>query len=206
MVGWEKFNTYAVWMLKVAYLNLLWIGFTLLGLGVLGLFPSTGAMFTIVQKWLGKEPVEKIFSTFWKIYKKEFVALNKFGLFFIAIGYLLIYDLLFIQMNGSNLIWLFPVIGFLGISYILTLLYFFPIYIKYEMKFYHYIKQAFLIGAGSLLETILIFTVCMVLMITVWFIPGIIPFFTGSVLAVAVTWSSNRAINKINSRKKVMTE
>ncbi|MEH7253744.1 DUF624 domain-containing protein, partial [Neobacillus niacini] len=73
MTGWERFNTFAIWMLKVAYLNVLWISFTLVGLGLFGLFPSTGAMYTIVQKWLRKEPVEKIFHTFWNIYKKEFI-------------------------------------------------------------------------------------------------------------------------------------
>lgn len=204
MGSWEKFNTFAIWMLKVAYLNILWIGFTIIGLGLFGLFPSTGAMYTIVQKWLRKEQVEKIFITFWKTYKKEFISLNKFGLFFILIGYLLVYDFLFLQMNGDKLQWLFPVVGFIAISYILTLLYFFPIYTQFEMKFFQYIKQSFLIGASSLLETILIFTACMALMILVKLIPGIIPIFTGSVLAVVVTWCSNRALHKISSRKKVI--
>ncbi|MEH7179719.1 YesL family protein [Neobacillus vireti] len=202
MTGWEKFNTFAIWMLKVAYLNLLWIGFTLLGVVLFGLFPSTGAMFSIVQKWLRKEPVEKIFHTFWSIYKKEFISLNKYGIFFIMIGYMLVFDFLFLLKNAEKLQWLYPVIGFITISYIVTLLYFFPIYTQFEMKFFQYIKQSFLIGASALLETILIFTSCMLLMIIIRFIPGIIPLFTGSVLAVAITWCSNRALHRINSRKK----
>lgn len=204
MTGWEKFNTFAIWMLKVAYLNILWIIFTLVGFGVFGLFPSTGAMYMIVQKWLRKEPVEKMFPTFWNTYKKEFISLNKYGIFFIVIGYMLVFDFLFVLRNGDKLQWLYPVIGFITISYIVTLLYFFPIYTQFEMKFFQYIKQSFLIGASALLETILIFTSCMLLMIIVRFIPGIIPLFTGSVLAVAITWCSNRALHKNNSRKKVI--
>jgi uncharacterized membrane protein YesL len=200
--GWEKFNSFAIWMLKVAYLNILWIGFTLLGLGIFGLFPSTGAMYTIVQKWLRKEPVTKIFHAFWNTYKKEFISLNKYAIFFIVVGYMLVFDFLFVLKNVEQLQWLYPVIGFITISYIVTLLYFFPIYTQFEMKFFQYIKQSFLIGASALLETILIFTSCMLLMIIVRFIPGIIPLFTGSVLAVAITWCSNRALHKINSRKK----
>ncbi|MEH7251103.1 hypothetical protein V7111_03130, partial [Neobacillus niacini] len=136
--------------------------------------------------------------------KKEFISLNKYGIFFILIGYILVFDFLFILKNADKLQWLYPVIGFITISYIVTLLYFFPIYTQFEMKFFQYIKQSFLIGASALLETILIFTACMLLMIIVRLIPGIIPLFTGSVLAVAITWCSNRALSKINSRRKII--
>ncbi|WP_010281328.1 YesL family protein [Bacillus timonensis] len=205
MGGWEKFNHFAIMMLKIAYVNILWISFTLLGLGVLGLFPSTGAMFAIVQKWLRKEPVEKIFQSFWKTYKNEFISLNKFGLFFILIGYILLYDFMFLQKNIDKLQFLFPILLFLAISYFVTLLYFFPVYLQFDLKYFQYIKQAFLIAASSLLETILILTACMLVGIVVNLIPGMIPFFTGSVLALAVTWSSNRAFLKIN-KKKLITQ
>ncbi|OCA85873.1 hypothetical protein A8F94_13515 [Bacillus sp. FJAT-27225] len=202
MGGWEKFNSFATWMIKIAYLNILWIGFTLAGLGLLGLFPSTGAMFSIVQKWLRKEPVEKLFHTFWKTYKKEFISLNKFGLFFMLIGYILVYDFLFLQVNGEKLQFLYPVLGFIAISYLLTLLYFFPVYTQFEMKFFQYIKQSFLLSASALLETILIITSIMLLMIIIRFVPGIIPLFTGSVAAIVITFCSNRALQRISSRRK----
>jgi len=202
--GWEKFNFFAIWMLKVAYLNVLWILFTFVGLGIFGFFPSTGAMYTIVQKWFRKEPVEKIFQAYWKTYKLEFISLNKFGMFFFAAGYFLVYDFMFLQLNSGKLQFLLPIIGFFAISYFLTLLYFFPVYTQFEMTFFQYIKQSFLIGASSIKETILIFTFCIALLIIVNFLPGILPLFTGSVLAVAITWSSNRAIHKINSRKKII--
>ncbi|WP_449540362.1 YesL family protein [Ferdinandcohnia sp. Marseille-Q9671] len=202
MSGWEKFNSYATWMVKVAYVNLLWIGFTIAGLGVFGLFPATGAMFEIVQKWLRNEPVDRIFHSFWKTFRKEFFDLNKYGLFFILIGYMLVYDFLFIYQNVDKLQLLFPVLLFLAICYLVALLYFFPIYTQFEMKFFQYIKQSFLIGASSLLETLLILTACMLLGIVVNLIPGIIPLFTGSVLAVAITWCSNRALHKIKGQKK----
>jgi len=202
--GWEKFNFFATWMLKIAYLNILWIVFTVIGLGLFGLFPATGAMYIIVQQWLRKEPVDKVFHTFWIAYKKEFISLNKFGLFFIIIGYMLIYDFMFLQMNGSSLPFMIPVIGFIAISFLVTLLYFFPVYTQFDMKFFQYIKQSFMIGASSFLETLLMLAACMGLMIIVRFIPGIIPLFTGSVLAIAVTWCSNRAIHKITGRKKML--
>jgi len=202
--GWEKFNRYAIWMVKIAYINLLWIFFMIAGLGLFGLFPSTGAMFTIVQKWLRKEPVEKIFQTYWQTYKNEFISLNKFGLLFILIGYILVYDFLFLQMNGAKLQWIYPIIGFIAVSYLLVLVYFFPVYTQFEMKFFQYLKQSFLLGAGSFLETILIITSFMLLTIIIRFVPGIIPLFTGSVMAVVITYCSNRALHRIKDRRKII--
>ncbi|MGD6854254.1 YesL family protein [Bacillus infantis] len=204
MGGWEKFNLFSIWMLKAAYLNILWIGFTFLGLGLFGLFPSTGAMFAITRKWLQKEPVENIFSAFWNVYKKEFFILNKFGLFFIVIGYILVYDFLFLNLNGIDLQFLLPLVGCAVLSYIITLLYFFPVYNQFELKFFQYIKQSFLIGATCIVETVLLFVTVIVLMVLVRLIPGIIPLFTGSVLALSITWCSNRALRKIAARKNMI--
>jgi uncharacterized membrane protein YesL len=204
MSGWEKFNALSIWMLRTAYLNILWIGFTLLGLGTFGLFPATGAMFVIVKKWLQKEPVEKIFNTFWTVYKREFITLNKFGLFFIVIGYILIYDFLFLQLNEDRLPFFLPLISCVALMYIITLLYFFPVYCQFDLKFFQYVKQSFLIGASCILETFLILMSVMGLMIVVRFLPGIIPLFTGSVLAFSITWCSNRALRRIEIRKNMI--
>ncbi|MCA1041804.1 DUF624 domain-containing protein [Bacillus infantis] len=204
MGGWEKFNLFSIWMLKAAYLNILWIGFTFLGLGLFGLFPSTGAMFAITRKWLQKEPMEKIFSAFWNTYKKEFFTLNKFGLFFIVIGYILVYDFLFLHLNGINLQLLLPLIICAALSYTMTLLYFFPVYNQFDLKFFQYIKQSFLIGATCIVETVLLFVTVMGVIVTVRLIPGIIPLFPGSVLALLITWCSNRALRKIAARKNMI--
>lgn len=198
----DGLNTFTIWILKVAYLNILWILFSFVGLGIFGIFPSTGAMFTIVQKWLRKDPVDKLFITFWKYYKAEFVSLNKFGLFFFLFGYFLVYDFIFSLLNSDKLLFLIPIIGFIAISFFLILLFFFPLYTQFEMTFFQYLKQSFLVGASSLKETVIIFTSCILMLILIKFFPGIIPFFTGSVLALVITWSSNRALHKISSRKK----
>ncbi|TYS63315.1 DUF624 domain-containing protein [Bacillus infantis] len=204
MGGWEKFNVFSIWMLKAAYLNILWIGFTLLGFGLFGLFPATGAMFAITRQWLLKEPVEKIFSVFWNTYKKEFFTLNKFGLFFIVIGYILVYDFLFLHINGFNLQFFLPLIICVALTYIITLLYFFPVYNQFDLNFFQYVKQSFLIGATCIVETLLIFIAVMGLMVISRLIPGIIPLFTGSVMALSITWCSNRALCRIAARKNMI--
>ncbi len=38
------------WVMRLAYVNLLWIGIFWLGLVVFGFFPSSAAMFAVVRK------------------------------------------------------------------------------------------------------------------------------------------------------------
>ncbi|OZU88346.1 hypothetical protein CIL03_11895 [Virgibacillus indicus] len=204
MGGWDKFNTIAMWMLKIAYLNLLWILFTFTGLIVFGLFPATGSMFEIVRKWMNQERDVRIFHEFWKNYRKEFIRLNGFALIFIAVGYFLYYDITFLRINSGEFQLLIPVLIFIGVSYFITLLFFFPVYVHFDLKFFQYIKQSFLIAMTSPLEILLMIISVIALYIAVLFLPGIIPLFTGSVLAIAITFLSKRAFRRIERKKGLL--
>jgi uncharacterized membrane protein YesL len=60
--------------MKLAYLNLLWIVFSVGGLIVFGSIPASVSLFTIVRKWLiNKETDLPIFHTFFQNYKNEFL-------------------------------------------------------------------------------------------------------------------------------------
>ncbi|WP_181346947.1 YesL family protein [Thalassobacillus sp. CUG 92003] len=200
MEGWEKFNKAAYWMLKIAYINLLWILFTFLGLVVLGIFPSTIAMFTIIRGWFRKEEVP-IFHTFWRTFRQEFLKGNTFGLIFILIGFFLFYDYTLLHLNEGSLQYLYPVLIFISMGYVMTLLFFFSVYVHFRLTFFQYIKQSFLVAAASPIETIFIAATIILMYIFVTIIPGIIPLFTGSVLAITTTWLSNRAFTKIASKQ-----
>lgn len=73
------FYSISEWVLRFAYVNVLWISFNLLGLIVFGFFPATIAMFTVVRKWVLKETDISVFNTFWFAYKKEFFKGNFLG-------------------------------------------------------------------------------------------------------------------------------
>ncbi|SDJ98725.1 YesL family protein [Sediminibacillus albus] len=199
--GWEKFNTAAYWMIKLAYINILWILFTIGGLVIFGLFPATVAMFTIVRKWIRKENNFKIFPAFWTVFRTDFIKTNGLGLLFIIVGYILYYDFTFLQLNDGKLSYLLPVLIFILISYALTLLFFFPVFVHFDLKFFQYIKQSFLIAITSPLETILSAVSIVLLYFLITLLPGIIPLFSSSLLAIAMTWISFRAFRKIERRK-----
>ncbi|MET3697583.1 uncharacterized membrane protein YesL [Bacillus oleivorans] len=203
MNGWNRFNQVATWMVKIAYLNVLWILFSIFGLLVFGLFPATVAIFTIVRKWFHGEKELAIFSCFWSIFRGEFIKANGYALLFLAAGYLLYYDFIFLQLNEGQLVFLYPIFIFLAIVYIVTLLYFFVVYVHFDLKFFQTIKQSFLIAAVSPIETLLMVASFFILYWIVRLIPGIIPLFTGSILAIVITWIGHRAFAKIERKKEI---
>lgn len=57
--------------MKLAYVNLLWLLFTVAGLAVFGFMPATVSLFTIVRKWQMKQAEVTVWNTFISIYKKN---------------------------------------------------------------------------------------------------------------------------------------
>lgn len=75
------------WITHFAYLNLLWIIFTLIGGVILGIIPSTVAMFAIARKTaMGEEDISVI-KTFWSTFRTEFIRANGLGLKITLIGF-----------------------------------------------------------------------------------------------------------------------
>lgn len=205
MVGWEKFNRIAYKMMHLAYINLLWILFTVVGLGVFGVFPATSAMFVVVRKLIKNEDNIKIFSVFWASFRTNFLQANGFGLTFSFIAYFIYFDLYFLQLNSDKLQFLFPVIIFIMISGIVTLLFFFPVYTHFNLKFFQYFKQSFLIAITSPFEVLAIGASLGLIYFIATILPGIIPLFTGSIFAYVATLISFRAFTRIEKRQNIKT-
>lgn len=198
MDGWNKFNQIANWTFNIAYLNLIWILFTIIGLVFFGIFPATAAMFAIARKWviLGERDFS-IIKTFWSFYRQDFFKLNGFALFFFLIGYFLYFNIAFLILNPSNLQFLFPGMILFGLAYVVTLLFFFPVYVHFKLKFFQYIKQAFLFAILSPLELIGTILAVVILFAFMFWIPGIIPLFTGSVLAICFMYLIKRSLYRL---------
>ncbi|MFJ7936152.1 YesL family protein [Sporosarcina sp. NPDC096371] len=203
MIGWEKFNRIAYRMIELAYINILWLLFTLIGLVAFGVFPATTAMFTVIRKLIKKEENFKIYPTFWQSFRSDFFKANGFGLIFIVIAYFFYFDFYFLQLNSGKLEFLFPILIFIMISGIVTLLFFFPVYTHFNLRFFQYFKQSFFIAITSPVEVIAIGTLAVFIYFVATIFPGIIPLFTGSVFAYAATLFSYRAFSRIEKRQNV---
>ncbi|MEK3854143.1 YesL family protein [Cytobacillus sp. FSL H8-0458] len=146
------------WIWRVILVNWCWFAFTVLGLGVLGFFPASAALFAVVRKWMRNDGEVIVFRTFKDAYFKEWKRTNVIGLVFYVIGFFLFIDLRIIDqfMTGflGNFLYIF--LSILVFVLLIAVSYFFAIYAHYELSNKEYIKQSFLYALTSLPSTILI--------------------------------------------------
>jgi uncharacterized membrane protein YesL len=185
------------WIMRLAYLQLLWIACMCLGLVAGGFFPSTTAMFSVARKWIRKDTDIEMGPLFWNQFKTDFVKANAAGYLMLAAGFVLYFYFRFFQGNGGMVSLLFVVIFlFLLFVYCMTFIFLFPIYVHYRLSVFQLIRYSFLFSLGHPFHVITM-SVCVVLFILiVSAIPGLIPFFSFSLLAFALMWIANLAFKK----------
>ena len=203
MTFWEGFHSFGVKLLKIVYLNFLWLFFSLIGFFLFGLFPATIALFTVVRQIL-LEVEQPITQTFWQTYKKEWLRGNGYAAITYVVLLILAVDFYMIYSFDPLSILLIPtlIITFLIIG---TLFFLFPVYVHFELSFFAMIKQAFLFTLTAP-STVLLNTVVVLIMYGLFnLIPGAIPLFVGSMLSYFVMLFSIRAFKKIEQKKLTKT-
>lgn len=187
-----------VWITRLAYVNVLWVMFSLLGLIVFGFMPATTAMFAVIRKWIMGENDIAIFNTFWKAYRKEFFKSNLLGYILFVVGYVLSIEFQILRAQDS-LIYLITSFGVIALFllYLIIILYFFPILVHFNLKTTQYIKWPFIIGMiHPILTIFLIVGVLFINYITFITIPALLFFFGGSVSALILMWGASQTFAK----------
>ena len=190
--------TLTEWITRFAYVNLLWIGFSLLGLVVLGISPATLAMFTIIRKWLMGESEIPIFRTFWNSYKKEFLKSNGLGIVIVLLAYIIFIDLSYIKLDTIIQIPLYLII----FAIVMTILYIYPVYVHYNITFFQLFKNAFFIMMVNPLSSIMMLIGFAALFFVMKFLPALLFFFGGSLSAGIIMSSCYLAFQKIEKKQK----
>ena len=185
------------WIMKLAFINLLWIVFSILGLVVFGFFPATIAMFVVIRKMLMGDFDIPVFKTFLESFKKGFFKSNLLGLIFFILGYFLYVDIHLIKTTGGllNLIY-YPVL-IICLGFVLTVCYAFPVFVHYDLKVHQILKSSFFIMLMNPLSTILMVSGGSAVYLLMTTVPGLIPLFSGSTLSVVIMWSAFFAFSRI---------
>jgi uncharacterized membrane protein YesL len=193
---WEQFNEKGTWLFRLMWLQLLWIAFTLLGAVLFGFFPATISLFSIIRKWIRGDTEIHIFRIFAAAFKESFVRSNLIGLLFMAIGLFLAVDVYLSQTYLGNA---FVHIGILicTLLYTMTVLFFFPAYVHYNLKTFTYVKQAFLMIFVRPLQSILILCSALVMLMIVYVVPFLGILFAGPLLAFPIMWLGNRLFQNL---------
>lgn len=195
-------NKFFDWVARLALLNVLWLVFTVLGIGVFGLFPSLAATFTVTRKWVSGETDIPVVKTFWRSYKKEFIKSNGLGYIMALIGYILYLDFVFLTVSESTTILTIPFI-LITIIFLLTLLYVFPVFVYYDMKIIQVIKNSFFIMVLNPLPTFIMLLGTLGIGVSLWKFQGIIIFFGVSALSVAMMMPAYRAFQNVSEKKQL---
>ncbi|GAE92818.1 hypothetical protein JCM21714_1838 [Gracilibacillus boraciitolerans JCM 21714] len=177
----KALNTAFEWIAKVAYLNLLWVGFTLLGLVVAGLFPATAATFTVTRKWVTGYTDIPLFKTFWKAFRQSLVQSNILGYLIAGMAYILYLDFLFITVVANNYVMLLTIpFLFVTILYLLTAFYIFPVYVYFDMKVIQVIKSSLFIMVLNPVPTLIMALGMFGITYLLWHFQGLALFFSMS--------------------------
>ncbi|WP_245780723.1 YesL family protein [Gracilibacillus orientalis] len=176
MTGMERMYYFAEFVLRVVYLNMLAITFSLLGLIFFGLFPAMTATFYIVRKWLTGYSDIKITKNFYTVFKQEFFKSNGVGWLLTLIGLLLYINLTIADVINHSLVQLsyFPILT-IFVLFLFLCLFIIPIYIHFRSSFFSVLKHAFLLLFISPLNTVLMLITVSMFCMMMKTIPGFIP-------------------------------
>ncbi|MUK87716.1 DUF624 domain-containing protein [Ornithinibacillus sp. L9] len=191
------------WITRFAYVNLLWVAFTLVGGILLGFYPSTLAMFAIVRDWLRGKYDFPIFTTFWSYFKSEFIKGNKLGIFITMLFILIGLDLFYIQVNLNHLLsWTsIPLFAFIVI-FLLFLFYIFPAFVHYDLNVFQLIKNAFLIMLINPIHSFLIILCLTFVYVIMSIVPALFFIFGGITYAFMTMWLCLHAFHRIEKKKE----
>lgn len=198
---------FCLWIMRLFLLNILWIAFTILGLGIFGFMPATAAMFAIVRKWVFSETDIPIYKTFWKKYKQSFKQTNLHGLVFAFVGYLLITEFRIVQVMGDSTAKQMVMFAILGtiLLYGLIVLYYFPIYVHFDLESMSYFKWPFVIG---IVYPVLSVVLILLLVFGYYFLsytPILVFLFGGSVGAYIIMWGVSKTFQTFEENNTTIT-
>ncbi|KAB8137599.1 YesL family protein [Gracilibacillus oryzae] len=204
---WSGLYKVSVLVTRLAWLNILWLISTLIGLILFGIMPATIAMFTVVRKWIQKDYDVNVFSTFVKAYKENFIRSNLFGIIIYVLGYVLSIFLKYTgYMNESELYpVLFGIFILASFFYVMLILYIAPVYVHFDLTFWQYIRYAVTIGAVNLHYSICTLTLLAGIYFLSFRYPGFGLFFGFSLSAYIIMFLANIGFKQLVKKQQEQT-
>lgn len=193
------------WVTRIAYVNILWLVFTLLGLVAFGLFPATTAMLSISRKWLAGEVDFPYFKTFVQAFKADFIKANGLGWILTVIGGVLFLNYQILQSGTEfhiSVIFAFYLFVFL---YTVVLVNVFPIFVHFKAPLFVHFRSALIIGMIHFHITLAMMLVLIAMIYIASSYPTAILFFSGSLLATSYMWLILKSIDRVEAKKEKMS-
>lgn len=192
------------WIGRLALVNVLWILFTLGGGIVVGLAPSTGAVFSIVRSWLKSETDISIVKHFLTYFKQNFFKANLLALPLAVLSGILIINIRILELYDgffpSSIRMLLIVVLWL---YLIMVIYLFPLFVNYQFNILTYYKYAFSLIVFYPLRTVFVLICCSIIYLINYAIPGLLPFFSVSLAIALMMWNSWNIFSEMDEKSNI---
>ncbi|WP_130859058.1 YesL family protein [Gracilibacillus phocaeensis] len=188
------------WVMRLVYINVLWVLFTLVGGIILGIYPATAATFTVVKQWLREEDVS-IFRTFFQSYKSQFLRANLAGLILTVTGALIVINFQLVHLENQTAHFLFLMIMFvIACFFVVTLIYIFPLMADYSLSLKDYFTQAILIGIATPFRTLMIVAFLFGTTYIFLLLSTLLVLFGVSSVCLTIAYFTSRSVRKIEGK------
>lgn len=195
-----KLNEAFSFISKFALLNIIWLGLTIAGAGVLGFFPATVALFSITRRWVRSDNQGKVGRPFWEIYKAQFFRANLYGWLSLIVGGVLYLNFHAIQAANGETPFLVVIAYLLVVTlYFLVMVTILPVSLHFEGGLLQTLKHTFQFIFGKIHLSLLFAVLIWAGVYLSLSFPAAILFFSGSVLAYMLMWFFNRAVQKLEA-------
>lgn len=173
----EKMYHWSVIVTKLVYLNLLWLLFTLLGGIVFGVMPATVSLFAVLRQGLmGESDSLKVGASFFGYYRKEFLKTNLCGVLLVSFGsFLYLNYQITAKASGYLMIGLHYFSIILLCLFVLLLVFFFPVYVHFQLPTTKLLLQPLLLILFSPIEVCKIIVILVGTYYLFHWIPGLLP-------------------------------
>ncbi len=179
--------------------------FMILGLGVFGFFPALNAGFKVQVNGASTKKISTVFTDIWQEYKKKFISSNLVGLFYVIVGVIIGFGLMFFDQNksvGTYFVFSFWIFVVIAVVYIFSFMYYFPIANITQKSFKESFNLSLKIPLSHPLYALLLLVMFAAFVISFWIVPFLIGFFIFSAYITIVSAVVKRSLVKSEIVKK----
>lgn len=190
------------WLADMLHIQLMWLLGILSGLIVLGFFPATFAMFSVMREMIFKSRSFSFHRKFIQEYKNNFLRTNLYG--FSLVGTAAVLIIYFrMTLNVEHILSIFFL--FLGygmiILFAIALLYLPSVYAHYDLKIIQLVRHSLVIMVACPLNTLGMVGALLGIYLIHLELPILTPFVTIAAFAYSLTYIAHKSFRSLTMKR-----
>lgn len=189
------------YVMAIAYLNILWILFTLVGGVILGIHPATAAMFKSLKEWRDDEADSVSFTNFKNDFKAQFKHANILGVFLNILIFMVAFNGMLVYTNREIIHPALMVVYIVSVVLATVILLFaYPVHVYYKNDTKTTFVYSLIVGMSHPFTTIVLLVLSLLIAITIYSTSGLPLFFGISLSAFIIMKFTYRVFSKMDEK------